>query len=221
MAMLAAKFAGRARKTAPVEVDKAAARKVHWVRPDLVAEIAFAEYTAGGSVRHASFVGLRADKEAKDVKPETKAKAPAPVSDVEISSRERVIFPEAKATKGDLADYYAAVAPVMLPHLARRPVSLVRCPQGRAKQCFFQKHDSGSFGPHVHHVPIEEKDGGVEDYLYVEDADGILACVQMGTIEFHGWGSHVDAVERPDRMVFDLDPDEGLDFADVKRPRRT
>lgn len=217
MAMLAAKFAGRARKTAPVEVDKEAARKVHWVRPDLVAEIAFAEYTAGGSVRHASFVGLRADKEAKDVKPETKAKAPAPVGDVKISSRERVIFPEAKATKGDLADYYAAVAPVMLPHLARRPVSLVRCPQGRAKQCFFQKHDSGSFGPHVRHVPIEEKDGGVEDYLYVEDADGILACVQMGTIEFHGWGSHADAVERPDRMAFDLDPDEGLDFADVKK----
>ena len=217
MAMLAAKFAGRARKTAPVDVDKAAARKVHWVRPDLVAEIAFAEYTASGSVRHASFVGLRADKEAKDVKPETKAKAPAPVSDVKISSRDRVIFPEAKATKGDLADYYAAVAPVMLPHLARRPASLVRCPQGRAKQCFFQKHDSGSFGPHVHHVPIEEKDGGVEDYLYVEDADGILACVQMGTIEFHGWGSHVDTLEQPDRMVFDLDPDEGLDFADVKK----
>ncbi|WP_062766723.1 DNA ligase D [Sphingopyxis terrae] len=217
MAMLAAKFAGRARKTAPVDVDKAAARKVHWVRPDLVAEIAFAEYTASGSVRHASFVGLRADKEAKDVKPETKAKAPSPVSDVKISSRDRVIFPEAKATKGDLADYYAAVAPVMLPHLARRPASLVRCPQGRAKQCFFQKHDSGSFGPHVHHVPIEEKDGGVEDYLYVEDADGILACVQMGTIEFHGWGSHVDTLEQPDRMVFDLDPDEGLDFADVKK----
>ncbi|WP_234180211.1 DNA ligase D [Sphingopyxis sp. NFH-91] len=217
MAMLAAKFAGRARKTAPVDVDKAAARKVHWVRPDLVAEIAFAEYTASGSVRHASFAGLRADKEAKDVKPETKAKAPSAVSDVKISSRDRVIFPEAKATKGDLADYYAAVAPVMLPHLARRPASLVRCPQGRAKQCFFQKHDSGSFGPHVHHVPIEEKDGGVEDYLYVEDADGILACVQMGTIEFHGWGSHVDTLEQPDRMVFDLDPDEGLDFADVKK----
>src|SRR3546814_15037927 len=105
----------------------------------------------------------------------------------------------------------------MLPYMARRPVSLVRCPQGRAKQCFFQKHDSGSFGDHVHHVPIREKDGGVEDYLYVEDANGILACVQMGTIEFHGWGSHVDAVEKPDRMVFDLDPDEGLNFADVKK----
>src|SRR3546814_2181427 len=116
-----------------------------------------------------------------------------------------------------LTDYYAAVAPIMLPYMARRPVSRVRCPQARAKQCFFQKHDSGSFGDHVHHVPIREKDGGVEDYLYVEDANGILACVQMGTIEFHGWGSHVDAVEKPDRMVFDLDPDEGLNFADVKK----
>jgi len=168
-------------------------------------------------VRHASFLGPRQDKEAKDVTPETKRPAPAPESDVKISSRDRVLFPEAKVTKGDLADYYAAVARVMLPHTARRPISLVRCPQGRAKKCFFQKHDSGGFGEHVHHVPVREKDGGHEDYLYVDDADGLLACVQMGTIEFHGWGSHVDALEKPDRMVFDLDPDEGLDFADVKK----
>jgi bifunctional non-homologous end joining protein LigD len=105
----------------------------------------------------------------------------------------------------------------MLPFAANRPISLVRCPQGRAKRCFFQKHDSGTFGPHVHHVPITEKDGGAEDYLYISDAEGILSCVQMGTIEFHGWGAKVDDVEQPDRMIFDLDPDEGLDFADVKR----
>ncbi|ALC13660.1 DNA ligase D [Sphingopyxis sp. 113P3] len=217
MAELAKQFARRERKSAPLEVDKAAARHVRWLRPDLVAEIAFAEFTASGSVRHASFLGLRHDKEAKDVTPETPQPAPAPDSDIVITNRERVIFPEAKATKGDLADYYAAVAPVMLPHMARRPVSLVRCPQGRAKKCFFQKHDAGSFGGHVHHVPIREKDGGHEDYLYVEDAEGILACVQMGTIEFHGWDSHVDALETPDRMVFDLDPDEGLGFAEVKK----
>ena len=217
MADLARKFASRERKTAPLEVDAASARKVHWLKPELVAEIAFAEFTASGSVRHASFLGLRSDKEAKDVTPEKKQPAPAPQNDVKISSRDRVIFPEAKATKGDLADYYAAIAPVMLPHAARRPISLVRCPQGRGKKCFFQKHDSGSFGEHVLHVPIREKDGGHEDYLYVEDANGILACVQMGTIEFHGWDSHVDALEKPDRMVFDLDPDEGLDFADVKK----
>ncbi|MDP3783358.1 MAG: non-homologous end-joining DNA ligase, partial [Sphingopyxis sp.] len=142
---------------------------------------------------------------------------PPSTSDVTITSRDRVIFPEAKATKGDLADYYAAIAPVMLPHSGRRPISLVRCPQGRGKKCFFQKHDAGSFGDHVHQVPIREKDGGHEDYLYIDDADGLLACVQMGTIEFHGWGSHVDAVEQPDRMIFDLDPDEGLDFAAVKK----
>lgn len=217
MAELAKKFADRERKTAPLDIDPATSRKAHWLKPDLVAEIAFAEFTANGSVRHASFFGLRGDKEAKHVTPETKQPAPVPDSDVTISSRERIIFPEAKATKGDLADYYAAIAPLMLPHAARRPISLVRCPQGRGKKCFFQKHDSGSFGDHVLHVPIREKDGGHEDYLYVEDADGLLACVQMGTIEFHGWGSHVDTLEKPDRMVFDLDPDEGLDFADVKK----
>ena len=217
MADLAKKFSRLERKTAPLDVDAALARKVHWLTPDLVAEIAFAEFTASGSVRHASFLGLRSDKAAMDVKPEKQQPAPAPQSDVTISSRDRIIFPEAKATKGDLADYYAAIAPVMLPHTARRPISLVRCPQGRGKKCFFQKHDAGSFGGHVMQVPIKEKDGGYEDYLYVEDADGLLACVQMGTIEFHGWDSHVDTLEAPDRMVFDLDPDESLDFTDVKK----
>jgi bifunctional non-homologous end joining protein LigD len=217
MADLAKKFARLARKTAPLDIEAATARKAHWLKPELVAEIAFAEFTASGSVRHASFLGLRSDKEAKDVTLEKKQSVPPPTSDVTITSRDRVIFPEAKATKGDLADYYAAIAPVMLPHSARRPISLVRCPQGRGKKCFFQKHDAGSFGDHVHQVPIREKDGGHEDYLYIDDADGLLACVQMGTIEFHGWGSHVDAVEEPDRMIFDLDPDEGLDFAAVKK----
>jgi bifunctional non-homologous end joining protein LigD len=128
-----------------------------------------------------------------------------------------VLYPEARITKGDLADYYLAVAPILLPWLANRPISLVRCPQGRARHCFFQKHDAGSFGTHVHHVDVREKDGSIEPYLYVDDADGILACVQMGTIEFHGWGSLVADIEKPDRIVFDLDPDEGLDFGDVKK----
>jgi bifunctional non-homologous end joining protein LigD len=105
----------------------------------------------------------------------------------------------------------------MLEWLASRPVSLVRCPQGRARKCFFQKHDSGSFGDHVHHVPVREKNGGTEDYLYVEDSEGLLTCVQMGTIEFHGWGSRVADYERPDRLVIDLDPDEGLGFDKVKK----
>ncbi|GAA0730262.1 DNA ligase D [Sphingomonas sp. ABOLD] len=200
------------------KVPRPEARGAHWVKPELVAEIAFAGFTADKVVRHASFLGLREDKAADTVVAEEPAALPdtAP-SSIKISSRDRVIFPESKLTKGDLADYYAAVAPIALPWLADRPISLVRCPQGRAKQCFFQKHDAGSFGEQVHHVEIREKDGSTEPYLYVSDADGMLACVQMGTIEFHGWGSRIADVEKPDRLVFDLDPDEGLDFEVVKK----
>ncbi len=217
LAELATRFAKLERGTPPAEVDRVSSRGVTWLEPKLVAEIAFAEFTGEGSVRHGSFLGLRGDKPAAEVTPETPAPAPPPEPAVPISSRERVIFPESGQTKGELADYYAAIAPIMLPFAAGRPISLVRCPQGRAKKCFFQKHDSGAFGAHVRQVPITEKHGGTEDYLYVEDAAGILTCVQMGTIEFHGWGSRVADVERPERMIFDLDPDEGLEFGDVKR----
>ena len=210
------------RKTPPAEVPKAESRDANWITPRLVAEIAFAEFTGDGRVRHGSFLGLREDKDASKVMPEGPASSTSEKdkSMVEISNRDRVIFPDAKATKGDLADYYEAVGALMLPWSAHRPVSLVRCPQGRAKKCFFQKHDAGSFGEHVKAVPITEKDGGVEDYLYVENIAGLLACVQMGTIEFHGWGSRIETLEQPDRMVFDLDPDEGLDFGDVKKAAR-
>jgi bifunctional non-homologous end joining protein LigD len=214
---MAAKLEKLARKTASVEVERAEARGVAWVTPKLVAEVAFAEFTGEGRVRHGSFLGLRSDKDAKSVTPERAQPAPAAEIDMKISNRDRVIFPESGETKGDLADYYAAVASLMLPFAAARPISLVRCPQGRAKKCFFQKHDSGTFGDHVHHVPIREKDGGMEDYLYLDDAEGLLACVQMGTIEFHGWGARADDVELPERMIFDLDPDEGLDFAECAR----
>ncbi|MES2987527.1 MAG: DNA ligase D [Pseudomonadota bacterium] len=200
------------------DVPRPEARGAHWVKPQLVAEVAFAEFTSENVVRHASFLGLRGDKMAKDVVKEEPVTLPeTPESRIKISSRDRVIYPESGLTKGELADYYAAVAPNILRWLANRPISLVRCPQGRAKHCFFQKHDAGSFGDHVHHVDIREKDGSVEPYLYIDDADGILACVQMGTIEFHGWGAPVADVEKPDRLVFDLDPDEGLDFEEVKK----
>ena len=123
-------------------------------------------------------------------------------------------------TKLDLVRHYEAVGELMMVDSARRPISLVRCPQGRAKKCFFQKHDTGSMGEHVKHVPIAEKKGGTQDYLWVDDIRGILSCVQMGTIEFHGWGSRADKVEYPDRLVFDLDPDEGLDFKAVREAAR-
>ena len=213
---LAGKMARLERKSPPAEVDKAIARGVTWVSPKLVAEVAFAEFTADGNIRHGSYLGLRGDKKATAVTPEKAEPTPPAIEPVKISSRERVIFPDSGQTKGDLADYYAAIAPAMLPFAARRPVSLVRCPQGRGKKCFFQKHDSGSFGDAVHHEPIKEKDGGSEDYLWIDDLRGLLQCVQMGTIEFHGWAARSSDVEAPDRMIFDLDPDEGLDFAAVK-----
>ena len=207
------------RKTAPVKVPRAAARKVHWLTPKLVAEIAFTEFTPDGVLRHPSFLGLRGDKAAADVVLETTAAAPAPEADihVKISNPDRVIFPDSQVTKGDLAAYYIAVSGLMLPWAGNRPISLVRCPQGRGKHCFFQKHDAGSFGEHIDHVDVREKDGSVQPYLYVHDADGLLQCVQMGTIEIHGWGALVTDIEKPDRLVFDLDPDEGLEFEAVKK----
>jgi bifunctional non-homologous end joining protein LigD len=210
-----------------VDVPRVAVRGAHWVKPQLVAEIAFAEFTADNVVRHASFIGLREgnsprDVVKEDVGPAEGGTAPAERSKVEdtgikITNPERIIFPGDGITKGQLAAYYIKVGPVMLPWIADRPVSFVRCPQGRAKQCFFQKHDAGSFGDAVHKVPIREKDGGTEDYLWLDSIDGLVAAVQMGSIEFHGWGSRASDVERPDRLVIDLDPDEELDFDAVKK----
>ncbi|HSI16817.1 MAG TPA: DNA ligase D, partial [Sphingomonas sp.] len=215
---LQARMARIERKTPTVKAPRAAVRGAHWVSPTLVAEIAFTETTPDGVLRHPSFLGLRGDKAASEVVAEKPEPAPGPPEvHVKVSSRDRLIFPESEVTKGELADYMAAMAPLMLPWTANRPISLVRCPQGRGKACFFQKHDAGTFGEYVHHVPIREKDGSIEQYLYVDSADGLVACVQMGTIEFHGWGSTVAALEKPDRLVFDLDPDVGLDFAAVKK----
>jgi bifunctional non-homologous end joining protein LigD len=143
---------------------------------------------------------------------------PAPADPaVKITHPERVVFPDEGITKGDLADYYHHVAPLMLTALAERPLSLVRCPDGIASKCFFQKHGAGSLGKQIGSVRIREKDGEAEDYLCLSDAHGLLECVQMGAIEFHAWGSHARHLEQPDRLVFDLDPDEALEFADVRK----
>ena len=221
----AAEMARLVEKMAPLAVDeptvkapRAVARTARWIEPRLVAEIAYAELTTDGVLRHPSYLGLREDKRSEAVVME----AAAPVakvaagSAIPISNRDRVLYPEAGITKGQLADHYAEMAPLMLPWIGSRPVTLVRCPQGRARKCFFQKHDAGSFGEHVHHVAIAEKDGQVEPYLFVDDLEGLLSCVQMGTIEFHGWGARIEDVEKADRLVFDLDPDEGLDFEAVR-----
>lgn len=202
-----------------VEAPRAEVRGAHWLQPRLVAEIAYTEMTDEGTLRHPSYLGLRLDKKPEAVVLETEAPvvdAAAEKSRVVISNRERVIDPDTGTTKGQLADHYAAVAGIMLPWVGSRPISLVRCPQGRAKKCFFQKHDAGSFGDAVKHVGIAEKDGHEEPYLYIDTVDGLLTCVQMGTIELHGWGARIEDAEKADRLVFDLDPDEGLDIEAVR-----
>ncbi|MEO6582337.1 MAG: DNA ligase D [Sphingomicrobium sp.] len=211
---------------APLEVPRADRKGAHWLEPKLVAEIAFTEFTGDGILRHPSFIALREDKPAKDVVREKPAKlqpaetkgerATAESFGIHITNPDRVIYPEGGVTKKQLADYYAAIEVLMMVDTGCRPVTLIRCPQGRGKHCFFQKHDTGSMGEHVKHIPIKEKDGKVADYLYFDDVRGLLACVQMGTIEFHSWGSRTEKVEYPDRLVFDLDPDVGLDFAAVR-----
>ena len=142
--------------------------------------------------------------------------APFIACGVVVTSPDRVIFPEIGLTKRGLAEYYALLAPFMLSDMARRPISLVRCPQGRDQPCFFQKHHGSGLGEHVHSVAITESDGDTADYIHVDDAAGIIACVQMATVEFHGWGARIDDLERPDRLVFDLDPGEGVGFDAIK-----
>ncbi|WEK44923.1 MAG: DNA ligase D [Candidatus Sphingomonas colombiensis] len=206
-------------RNATVEAPRRAVYGAHWIKPILVAEVAYVEFTNGGVVRHSSYLGLREDKKAEAIIMEKTAPIAAAIepvnSVVTISNRDRIIFPEGKLSKGDLADYYETVASIMLQWCSSRPISLVRCPQGRAKKCFFQKHDAGSFGDDVKQVGILERDGHREPYLFVDAPAGLLACVQMGTIEFHGWGARIEDIEKADRLVFDLDPDESLQFKDV------
>lgn len=228
LAALSARFRTLARKTPPVDgagMPASIAGNAHWVKPDLVAQIAFAEFTRDGLVRHGRFLGLREDKPAIDVERERAE----PVVEVEMSGNEaetvaginlthpgRVLYPQQGITKRDLALYLEAAATRMLPHAARRLISLVRCPQGRAKKCFFQRHGGAGFPETIQRMPVRLKDGSTEDYLYIEDLEDLLSCAQMGVLEFHIWGSRVDNIERPDRLVFDLDPDPSLTFADVR-----
>ncbi|MFC3228559.1 DNA ligase D [Marinibaculum pumilum] len=223
MTELAAKMRPLARKTAPFDdVPAAIARTAHWVTPKLVAQIAYTERTPDGLLRHPAFQGLREDKAAEEVhldRSQTDETAAAG-DGIALTHPDRVLFPEQGITKGDLAGYLAAVADHILPHLAHRPLSLVRCPQGRAKACFFQRHRMPGMPDAVHALPIVEKDGTKADYLYVEDAAGLRAMAQFGVLELHIWGAPAKDVEKPDRLVFDLDPDEGLGFAAVRAAAR-
>ena len=240
-----AKLAAMHRQLKALDTDKAAvelpshvpfkASSVHWVKPTLVAEVAFRGWAKEGLLRQASFKRLRGDKTAKELgaaasavpakaakatKTPAKAKAPDRAADgVNISHPERVVFAKARLTKGDVADYYRQMARWILPEVARRPLSLLRCPDGVDKQCFFQKHHGTGLGDAVEAIPLEQKSGR-EDYLYIEDTEGLLQLVQMNTLELHPWGASVDDPEHPDRLVFDLDPGEGVTWAAIKAAAR-
>ncbi|WP_421568230.1 DNA ligase D [Stenotrophomonas sp. PD6] len=237
-----AKLAAMHRQLKALSTDKAAvelpshvpfkASSVHWVKPTLVAEVAFRGWAKEGLLRQASFKRLREDKTATDLgaaspgkaaKP-TKVAAKTKASDhpadwVNISHPERVVFAKAKLTKGDVAEYYRQMARWILPEVARRPLSLLRCPDGVDKQCFFQKHHGTGLGDAVKAIPLEQKSGR-EDYLYIEDMEGLLQLVQMNTLELHPWGATVADPEHPDRLVFDLDPGEGVSWTTIKAAAR-
>jgi bifunctional non-homologous end joining protein LigD len=140
--------------------------------------------------------------------------APLPARLVRLTHPDRVLYAQQGLTKADLALYYAQVAERMLPHLAQRPLMLVRCPNGQGQPCFHQKHPGRGASKAIKRVPIRESKGTL-DSMYVEDEDGLLALVQLGTLEIHTWGSRMADVERPDQLTFDLDPDLGLPFARV------
>jgi bifunctional non-homologous end joining protein LigD len=203
-------------------------RAVHWVKPKLLCEVAFTEWTHDGRIRHPSFQGLREDKDASGVKqekpmptavstPSKGAKTGALVAvGITISHPDRVISETGHITKGELAEYHAAVAPFMLPRIARHPLSLLRCPSGiDGKQCFFQRSPGKGLGKDVHSFDFQNK-GKHYEYLYIEDEKGLLEIIQMGAIELHPWGASVDAIDYPDRLIFDLDPAPDIPFEALK-----
>jgi bifunctional non-homologous end joining protein LigD len=224
LAALAPQLTERERRTSPFEALPREARKgAKFVRPDLVAEIDFAEFTSDGMVRHGVFKGLREDKPAGEVVLETVGGKPMESHEerdsfagVKLSSHDKVVFADVGVTKADVAAHYERVADRFMAYSARRLLSLVRCPDGADGECFFQKHGHRGFPKELKRFPVTESDGKEDEYLYADSLSAIIAGVQMGTLEFHIWGSHIDRLEQPDRIVFDLDPDEGLGFEDVK-----
>jgi len=211
-----------------VEVPGPAAKGALWVRPELVAEVQFSTWTADKLVRQASFKGLREDKKASEVRrevpdPSLSQKAPSKAAEpksappklgFKVSHPEKIIDPETGLTKQALIDYYLTVSKLMLPHVEGRPLSLVRCPNGTGKQCFYQKHLGSGMPPGIEGVEIPDKKGkGSETYVTVHGDQSLAGLAQMNVLEVHPWGSTNADLEHPDRIIFDLDPDEAVSWS--------
>ncbi|WLH76346.1 DNA ligase D [Pseudomonas fluorescens] len=215
-----AQLARLERKTSPLEqaLTSTQARGVHWVEPSLVGEVNFTEWTREGVVRQASFVALRTDKpvtqitrelprSAKSVKKTTPAKRVS--SGVNITHPDRVIDPQTGTQKQQLAAYYESISEWILPFLCRRPVSLLRAPQGIEGEQFFQKHSERLAIAHIKQLD-QTLDPGHARLMEIDTASALIGAVQMGTIELHTWGATSDHIETPDLFVLDLDPDPAL-----------
>lgn len=207
--------------------------KITWLEPELAAEIKFAEWTKDNVLRQASFKGIRTDKDPRSIKrekseDETQLKLPAEnkersmkvnsnsiiIGEIKITNPDKVIFDEPEITKEDVIRYYSKVSERMLPYVSRRVLSIVRCPKGVSQTCFYKKHP-GQSSKGIITIPISNSSGETEDYFYIENESGLIYEAQMGTLEFHTWGSCVEKLENPDIMVFDLDPDEGMELSRV------
>jgi bifunctional non-homologous end joining protein LigD len=219
------------RKTPSVERSSAQGvnRGVHWVEPELVAEIAYTEWTGDSRLRHPVYLGLREDKGAAEVvqeravaPPTEPEPAPAPPRAatqpadarrrVKLTHPDKVLFAEPGITKRELADYWLAVADVALPLLKQRPLTLFRCPDGYAAQCFYQKHVGAGVPAAVHRIAITE---GEDPYAAIDSVESLLGLVQIGVLELHVWGSRAEHLDKPDVLVFDLDPAPDVPWHEV------
>jgi len=172
---------------------------ITWVQPRLQAKVNFSERTDDGVLRHPVFDSLN----------------PRRPAGVKITSPDRLIDPENRITKAELVEYYERVGDWILPHLSQRPLTVVRCPDGISGPCFYQKHRNVGLPSSVKAVEIPEDDGSLAEYITISTLEGLLALIQLGALELHPWGSRKDDLERPDRLVFDLDPDLGLPWSSV------
>ncbi|HEX9146687.1 MAG TPA: DNA ligase D, partial [Candidatus Binatia bacterium] len=212
---------------------------VHWVEPELVGEVAFSEWTEDHLLRHPSFQGLREDKSPAEISREKtthlqkamknhsaqktiekRSTKKMEIAGVEITHADRVLYPEQNITKRELALYYEEIADWILPYLERRPLTLVRCPQGRGKHCFYQRHVTESSHEAIHRVSV--RDGkSIAEYMWVDSLAGLIALVQMGVLEIHTWGSRANRIDQPDRLIFDLDPDVSVSWNQLKQSAQT
>lgn len=186
----------------PFEIHAPAEKNVTWLRPTLVAEIEFKTWTAGKILRHASFQGLRADKQPKEIVLEKKSRK----TEIKITHPDRVIFPEAGTTKKEVVHFYEQMASYMLPYVHDRPLSILRCQQTTEAGCYFQKHThkTNLVGINSREVHNEKK---TDSALSVETPEEILQLIQAGTVEIHGWQASFSEIDYPDQIIFDLDPE--------------